>query len=271
MENNVVGVPGAGARVDGARSPLIQCDLPILVEQQCHIADRDVIGRVESVRLRLFDIDVGMVDDKEMSERGDSPNQPTLPIMIGSVEQRRVHGGDEIEPGAQERRIEQTGEGPIHLGVGPFGSRSCTLQRGGGHVDRHDPPTSACQPDGISPLAASHVQSRTWLEIAYLSDESTVRLTAPQMFGICVPLVPIRVAPTESFEVQVMGTSKMVAVRLGKIGWVGHRSPSLPRMGRSTDRRGQLGGFRCHQGGHTVCGRGWPPRTPVVRVDTVSP
>jgi hypothetical protein len=38
------------------------------------------------VRLRLFDVDIGMVDDKEMSKWGNSPNQPTFRIMIGSVQ-----------------------------------------------------------------------------------------------------------------------------------------------------------------------------------------
>ena len=118
------------------------------------------------MRLRLFDIDVGMVDDKEMSEWSNSSNQPTFRIVIGSVEQRGVHGGDKVEPGARERCIEQTGENPFDVGVGPLGGYGCTLKRGGGDVDRRDPPPSTCQPDSVGPLTASHIQSGTWLEVA---------------------------------------------------------------------------------------------------------
>lgn len=79
-------VAGAGAGVHEARPPLIECDLPTIVQQQCHIADRDVVGRVESVCLRLFDVDIGMVDDKEMSKRGNSLDQPTFRIMLWSAQ-----------------------------------------------------------------------------------------------------------------------------------------------------------------------------------------
>ena len=114
---------------------------------------------------------------------------------------------------------------PFHIGVGLLGGGSRTLQRDVGHVDRCDPPASACQPDGVSPLAASHIESGTWIEVAYFSDKGTIRFTAPHLLGVCVPLVPIGVAST----VRVMGEFKLVTVTIGMIGWVGHRPQSLPR------------------------------------------
>ena len=50
-----------------ARPPLIESDLPMLVQEQCYVAGCDVVGWVESVCLRLFGVDISMVDNKEMS------------------------------------------------------------------------------------------------------------------------------------------------------------------------------------------------------------
>jgi hypothetical protein len=91
--------------------------------------------------------------------------------------------------------------------VGQLGGPSCTPQRCVGHVDRRDPPASACQPDGVGPFAASHVESGTWGEVGYFSDKGTIRFTAPHLFGLCVPLVPIDVTLSVSFAVRGMDTS----------------------------------------------------------------
>jgi hypothetical protein len=53
------------------------------------------------------------------------------------------------------------------------------------------------------------------------------------------------VVSTDSFEIRLMSTSKMVTVRFGMTGRVGHDPPSLPR-GPLGDRppRGRPVGFR---------------------------
>lgn len=229
MENDIVSVAGAGAGVHLARPPFIDCDLPALVQQHCRIARCDVVSWVESVCLRLFDIDIAMMDNEEMSKRGDSVDEPTFRIAVWSVQQRRVLGGDKIEPGTRKNRVEQAGVNPFHIDVALLGGCSCTLQRDVGYVDRRDAPASACQPDGVGPLAAPHVESGTWFEVAHFGDEGTIGFTAPYLFDFCVPLVPFGVVSTDSFDARLMGTSKMVTVRLRMIGPVGHGPSSLPR------------------------------------------
>lgn len=98
VQNDVVRVAGAGAEVHVARPPFTECDLPTLVQQHCHIARRDVVGRVKPMCLRFFDVDIGLVDDKKMSKRGDSVDQPTFRIAVWSVQQCGVLGGNKIEP-----------------------------------------------------------------------------------------------------------------------------------------------------------------------------
>jgi hypothetical protein len=97
-------------------------------------------------------------------------------------------------------------------------------------------PTSACEPNGIGPFAASYVEGGTWFEVAHFGDESAIRFTAPHLFDICVPLVPFGVVSTNSFEVRLMGTSKVVTVRFGMIGRTGHGPRVCLANHWSTDR-----------------------------------
>ena len=205
-----------------ARPPFIEGDLPTLVQKQCHIARCDVVGRVESMCLRLFDVEISMVDNKEMSERGDGVDQPTFRITVGRVQQGRVLSRDKIEPGTRKDRVEQAGVNPFHIDVGLLGGCRCTLQRDVGYVDRRDPPASARQPYGVRPFAASNVEGGTGFEVAHFGDESAIRFTAPHLFGLCVPPVPFGVVSTDSFGVRLMSTSKMVTLRHGMTGRVGH-------------------------------------------------
>ena len=221
-------VAGAGAGVHDTRPPLIQCELPTVIEQRRHIADRDVVGWVEPVCPRLLDVYIGMVDDQEMSTRSDRSDQPTFRLMVRRLQEGWVLGRDEVEPRTREFRIEQAGVDPVDLRVGLLGGRGCTLQRDVGHVDRRDPPTSPCQPDGVGPFAASDVEGGAWIQVAHFGDEGTVRFTTPHLFGACVPCVPIGVTLTETFEVRVMPTSEVVMVRLGIIAQVGHRPRVCP-------------------------------------------
>ena len=172
--------------------------------------------------LRLFDVDIGMVDNKEMSKRGNSVDQPTFRITVWRVQQCRVLGGDEIEPGTRKNCFEQAGMYPVHINVGPLGGRNCTLQSDVGYVDRSDHPAPARQPYGVRPFAASNVEGGTWFEIAHFGDEGAIRFTAPHLFGFCVPLVPLGVVPPDSFEVRLMSTSKKVTLRNGVTGRLGH-------------------------------------------------
>ena len=192
----------------------------------------DEVGRVESVCLGLFDVDIGMVDNKKMSKGRDGVDQATFRISVWSVQQRRVLGGDKVEPGTRKARLEQAGMHPFHLDVGLLSRPRRTLQGDVGYIDRRDPPAPGCQPDGVGSLAASHVESGTGFEVAHFGDEGTVRFTAPHLFDFCVALVPFGVASADSLEVRLMGTSKMVTVRLGLTGRVGHDPPSLPRESR---------------------------------------
>ena len=205
-----------------ARPPFIKGDLPTLVQKQCYIARCDVVGWVESMRLRLFDVDISMVDNKEMSKRSDSVHQPTFRITVGRVQQGRVLGRDKIEPGTRKTRLEQTGAYPFHIDVGLLGSCRCTLQRDIGYVDRRDPPASGRQPYGVGPFAASNVEGGAGFEVAHFGDESAIRFTAPHLFGLCVPLVPFGVVSTDSFDVRLMRTSKIVTLRHGMTRRVCH-------------------------------------------------
>ena len=222
VQNDVVRVAGAGACVHLARPPFIEGDLPTLVQKQCHIAGCDVVGWVESVCLRLFDVDISMVDNEEMSKRGHSVDQATFRITVGRMQQGRVLGRDKIEPGTRKTRLEQSDVYPFHIDVGLLGSCRCTLQRDIGYVDRRDPPASGRQPYGVGPFAASNVEGGTGFEVAHFGDESDIRLTAPHLFGFCVPLVPFGVVSTDSFEVRLMSTSEMVTLRLRMVGRLGH-------------------------------------------------
>jgi hypothetical protein len=138
-------------------------------------------------------------------------------------------GGDKVEPSDRERRIEKARVNPFHIGVGLLGGSSRTLQRDVGHVDRSDPPASGCQPDGIGSLAAPNIERGTWSEVTYFSDKGTIRFTAPHLFSVSVPLVPINVASTDWLDVRMVSASKMVTARLWRIRWVGHGFPILPR------------------------------------------
>ncbi len=70
VKNDVVRVAGTGACVHLTGPPSIECDLPALAQQRCHIGGSDVVGRVESVSLGLLNVDIGMVDNKKMSKGG---------------------------------------------------------------------------------------------------------------------------------------------------------------------------------------------------------
>ncbi len=165
--------------------------------------------------LRLFDVDIGVVHDEEMSSRGNSRQQPTFRITIWSVQQCGVVGGDEVVPGSRQRRIEQPGMNPFHIDMELLGGRCGTLQCDSGYVDRGDSPASASQPDGVGSLAASHVERGPRLEVTHFGDERSIGFPAPHLFGPCVPLVPFGVVSFDVGQVRVMGTPTLVTVRFG--------------------------------------------------------
>ena len=73
MKHCVARVPMASTAVYVTWPLFVKSDLPALVvEQRSNVSGRDEVGRIASVSLRLFDVNVGVMDHEEMTSTANS-------------------------------------------------------------------------------------------------------------------------------------------------------------------------------------------------------
>src|ERR1019366_6422644 len=109
------------------------------------------------------------------------------PLLAGEMD---VDENDQVERASRRRIAAEIGLGPVDLDPARVRQTPCFLQADAGEVDSGATPPPFRKPDRVATFAGAEVERSPGREIRYLLYLKTVRLSAPDQFGIRVALIP---------------------------------------------------------------------------------